>query len=50
LRAQQVRADELRRVEDVDDDKTIVDAFPLLPSEPPKDAKPDTPPKPKRRS
>jgi len=37
-RAESLRADQLRRAGDFDDEKTIVDAFPLLPSGPVQDA------------
>lgn len=48
VRAAPMRADELSSVEDAEDDKTVVDAFPPLPSEPPQDAEPLGPWKPKR--
>lgn len=40
VRGQSMRVGELRRVEDADDDKTVVDALPPLPSEWPKDPSP----------
>jgi hypothetical protein len=49
LPVEPVRSDQLRRADDVDDEKTIVDAFPLLPSEPPKDAESERPRKGRRR-
>ena len=41
-------ADQLHRIEDADDDKTIVDAFPPLPSEPPREAESLPPWRPRR--
>lgn len=48
VRAVPTRVDGLSRVEDAEDDKTVVDAFPPLPSEPPQDAEPLGPWKPRR--